>query len=84
MYDTATYVSDKAHMIQILIYIIKRKKQLKMKTYKDASTHQIKKNSKQNEGETWELGRYQDKMIENEGEWLLRGVWISLHSDQKF
>ena len=71
-------------MIQILIYIIKRKKQLKNKTYKDASTHQIKKDSKQNKGEVWELSRYQDKMIENEGEWLLRGVWIFLHSVRKF
>lgn len=73
-------------MIQILIYIIKRNKQLKKKTYKDASTHQIKKDSKHNKGEAWELGGYQDKMIENEdeGEWLLRGVWIFLHSDRKF
>ena len=46
------------------MYIIKRKKK---KTYKDASMHQIKKDSKHNKGEAWELG-YQDKMIENEGE----------------
>ena len=71
-------------MIQILIYIIKRKKQFKKKTYKDVSTHQIKKDSKQNKGEAWELGGYQGKMIENEGEWLLRGIWIFLHSDRKF
>ena len=47
------------------MYIIKRKK--KKKTYKYASMHQIKKDSKHNKGEAWELGN-QDKMIENEGE----------------
>ena len=30
--------------------------------------HQIKKDSKHNKGEAWELCGYQDKMIENEGE----------------
>ena len=47
------------------MHIIKRKE--KKKTYKDASMHQIKKDSEHNKGEAWELG-YQDKRIENEGE----------------
>ena len=45
--------------------------------------HQIKRDSKHNKGEAWEFG-YQDKMIENEGETLLRGIWILLHSDREF
>ena len=45
--------------------------------------HQIKRDSKHNKGEAWEFG-YQDKRIENEGEMLLRGVWILLQSDQEF
>ena len=45
--------------------------------------HQIKRDSKHNKGEAWEFG-YQDKMIENEGEKLLRGVWILLHNDGSF
>ena len=64
MFDTAYISLNYGPMIQIWMYIIKRKKK---KTYKDASMHQIKKDSKHYKGEAWELG-YQDKMIKNEGE----------------